>query len=166
MSLNVLRAPLIEFWTLATPLIGLATGEVRPNVRAINYVVSRFYVVASALAPHLLQFALKTREKRAAITPPFFTDGTTTYDDRRNRQLRTASALFSPRFLVFALLLNSAYVPKKLLLATTKRTISTDLGILIGNTQCGNLRIFLPLRFYVKLILVILKPPKTAILTI
>ena len=43
---------------------------------------------------------------------------------------------------------------------------TTDLGSLIGNTQCGNFRIFLPLRFYVKLILVILKPQKTAILTI
>ena len=33
----------------------------------------------------------------------------------------------------------------------------TELGSLIGNTQCGNFRIFLPLRFYVKSILVILK---------
>ena len=31
----------------------------------------------------------------------------------------------------------------------------TDLGSLIGNTQCGNLRIFLTLTFYMKLILVI-----------
>ena len=31
---------------------------------------------------------------------------------------------------------------------------STDLGSLIGNTQCGNFRIFLRLRFYVKTILV------------
>ena len=36
----------------------------------------------------------------------------------------------------------------------------TDLGILIGKSQCGNFRIFLPLRFYVKSILVILKPQK------
>ena len=36
----------------------------------------------------------------------------------------------------------------------------TDLGSLIGNTQCGNFRIFLPIRFYVKSILVILKPYK------
>ena len=34
----------------------------------------------------------------------------------------------------------------------------TDLGSLIGNTQCGNFRIFPLLRFYVKSILVILKP--------
>ena len=37
---------------------------------------------------------------------------------------------------------------------------STDLGSIIGNTQCGNFRIFLLSRFYVKLILVILKPQK------
>ena len=36
----------------------------------------------------------------------------------------------------------------------------TDLGKLIGNIQCGNFRIFLPLRFYVKSILVNLKPLK------
>ena len=36
----------------------------------------------------------------------------------------------------------------------------TDLGILIGNTQHGSFRIFLPLRFYVKSILGILKPQK------
>ena len=36
--------------------------------------------------------------------------------------------------------------------------LTTDLGSLIGNTQCGNICIFLPLRFYVKSILVILKP--------
>ena len=35
---------------------------------------------------------------------------------------------------------------------------TTDLGNLIGNTKCGNFRIFLSLRFYQKLILVILKP--------
>ena len=35
----------------------------------------------------------------------------------------------------------------------------TDLGSLIGITQCGNFRTFLPLKFYVKSILVILKPP-------
>ena len=34
----------------------------------------------------------------------------------------------------------------------------TDLGSLIGNTQCGNFRIFLTLRFTVKSIVVILKP--------
>ena len=33
-------------------------------------------------------------------------------------------------------------------------------GIFIGNTQCGNFRIFLPLKFYEKSILVILKPLK------
>ena len=38
--------------------------------------------------------------------------------------------------------------------------ISTDLGNLIENTQCGNLRIFLPVRFYVKTISVLLKPQK------
>ena len=38
--------------------------------------------------------------------------------------------------------------------------LNTDLGSLIGNTQCGNCGIFLPLRFYVKSILVILKPQK------
>ena len=37
---------------------------------------------------------------------------------------------------------------------------STDLGSLILNTQCGNFMIFLPLRFYVKSILVILKLQK------
>ena len=42
----------------------------------------------------------------------------------------------------------------------------TDLGSLIGNTQCENFWAFLPFRFYVKSILVVLKPPKTAILTI
>ena len=42
----------------------------------------------------------------------------------------------------------------------------TDLGNLIGDTQCGTFRFFQPLRFYVKSILVILKPPKTAVLTI
>ena len=36
----------------------------------------------------------------------------------------------------------------------------TDLGSLIGNTQCGTLVIFLPLRFFAKTILVILKPQK------
>ena len=36
----------------------------------------------------------------------------------------------------------------------------TDLGSIIGNTQCGNFRFFLPHRFYVKSILVILKPTK------
>ena len=36
----------------------------------------------------------------------------------------------------------------------------TDLGSLIGNTQCGYFRTFLPLRFYAKSILVNLKPPK------
>ena len=41
--------------------------------------------------------------------------------------------------------------------------VNTDLGSLYGKTQCGNFRIFLPLRFYVKSILVILKPPKTVI---
>ena len=33
---------------------------------------------------------------------------------------------------------------------------STDLGKQIGTTQCGNFRMFLPLKFYVKSILVIL----------
>ena len=36
----------------------------------------------------------------------------------------------------------------------------TDLGSLIGNLQCWNFRIFLPLRFYAKSILVILRPQK------
>ena len=36
----------------------------------------------------------------------------------------------------------------------------TDLGSLIRNTQCGNFRIFLLLRFYVKSILIILKSQK------
>ena len=36
----------------------------------------------------------------------------------------------------------------------------TDLGNLIENTQCGNLRILLPVRFYVKTISVLLKPQK------
>ena len=43
--------------------------------------------------------------------------------------------------------------------------ILTDLGSLIGNTQFGKFMIFLPTRFYVKSIMVILNPPKTAILT-
>ena len=38
----------------------------------------------------------------------------------------------------------------------SNRASNTDFGSLIGNTQCGNLRIFLPLIFYVKSILVIL----------
>ena len=38
---------------------------------------------------------------------------------------------------------------------STAYTTSTDLGSLIGNTQCENIRIFLPLRFYMKSILVI-----------
>ena len=38
--------------------------------------------------------------------------------------------------------------------------IPTDLGSLIENIQCGNFMIFLPLRFYVKSILDILKPQK------
>ena len=41
----------------------------------------------------------------------------------------------------------------------------TDLGSLIGNTQCRNFRNFLPLGFYVKSMLVILKP-KNAMFTI
>ena len=44
--------------------------------------------------------------------------------------------------------------------------VYTDLGSLIGKAQCGKFRIFLPLRIYVKSNLVILKPLKTAILTI
>jgi len=36
----------------------------------------------------------------------------------------------------------------------------TDLGSLIGYRQCGNFRIFLLLRFYVKSFLVILRPKK------
>ena len=39
-------------------------------------------------------------------------------------------------------------------------SLITDLGSLIGNLQLVNFRIFLPLRFYVKSILVILKPQK------
>ena len=39
-----------------------------------------------------------------------------------------------------------------------KIVVITDLGSLIGNTQCGNFKIFLPLRFCVKSLLVILKP--------
>ena len=41
----------------------------------------------------------------------------------------------------------------------------TDLGSLIGNTQCGNFKIYLQLRLYVKSILLILMP-KTALLNI
>ena len=37
---------------------------------------------------------------------------------------------------------------------------TADLGSLIENTQCGNFRIFQPLRFYVKSFLVTLKPQK------
>ena len=46
------------------------------------------------------------------------------------------------------------------------KKVYSDLGSLIGNTQCGNFRIFQPLRFYAKSILVILNLPKAAILTI
>ena len=42
----------------------------------------------------------------------------------------------------------------------SKLPICTDLGSLIGKTQCGNFRNFLPLRFYVKSNLVMLKPKK------
>ena len=42
----------------------------------------------------------------------------------------------------------------------TRQVCSTDLGSLIGNTQCGYFRIFVQLRFYVKSILVIVKPQK------
>ena len=38
--------------------------------------------------------------------------------------------------------------------------VHTDLGSLIGSTQCGNSRIFLPLGFCVKLFLIILKGQK------
>ena len=38
--------------------------------------------------------------------------------------------------------------------------INTDLGSLIGNTQYENFKIFLPHRFYLTLILVLLKPQK------
>ena len=41
----------------------------------------------------------------------------------------------------------------------------TDMGSLIGNTQCENFRIILPLRFYVKSTLVIQRYQKTAIVT-
>ena len=44
--------------------------------------------------------------------------------------------------------------------------VYTELSSLIGKAQCGKFRIFLPLRVYVKSNLVILKPLKTAILTI
>ena len=37
---------------------------------------------------------------------------------------------------------------------------TTDLGSLIGNTQCGNFRIHLPLRFCVKSTLSLFKPQK------
>ena len=50
------------------------------------------------------------------------------------------------------------------LLATSTNQIhcswTTEVGGLIGNTQCENFRIFLPFRLYVKSILVILKPQK------
>ena len=36
----------------------------------------------------------------------------------------------------------------------SKLLLYTDLGSLIGNSQCGNFRIFLPLRFYVESILI------------
>ena len=45
-------------------------------------------------------------------------------------------------------------------LPSTILILYTDLGSLIGNTQCGNFRIFLPLRFYVKSTLVILNAQK------
>ena len=38
--------------------------------------------------------------------------------------------------------------------------LCTDLASLIGNAKCGTIRIFLPLRFYVKSILVLLKSQK------
>ena len=40
------------------------------------------------------------------------------------------------------------------------KKVYTHLGRLIWNTQCGNFRIFQPLRFYMKSILVILNPQK------
>ena len=40
----------------------------------------------------------------------------------------------------------------------------TDLYSLIGNSQYGNFRIYLPLEFYVKSVLVILKPQKVPFL--
>ena len=43
---------------------------------------------------------------------------------------------------------------------TRKIQRTTDLGSLIGNTRYVNFRIFLPLWFHVKSILVMLKPPK------
>ena len=39
---------------------------------------------------------------------------------------------------------------KSLVMALQGLKTFTDMGSLIGNTQCGNFRIFLPLRFYVK----------------
>ena len=41
----------------------------------------------------------------------------------------------------------------------------TDLGSLIGNTQCGNFRIFVPLRFLCETNFGHFEAPKTAILT-
>ena len=50
---------------------------------------------------------------------------------------------------------------KRSILPQTKLA-NTDLGGLIENTQCGSFKIFLPLRFYVKSVLVICKPQKRA----
>ena len=61
---------------------------------------------------------------------------------------------------ILAFQLQVTFEKKRILLLIRN---NTDLGSLIGNIQCGNFRIFLPLRFYVNSILVILKPQKLPI---
>ena len=65
-----------------------------------------------------------------------------------------------PDILILGKALSGGVLPVSAVLANDEVFNHTDLGSLIGNTQCGNFRIFMPLRFYVKSILVILKPQK------
>ena len=53
--------------------------------------------------------------------------------------------------------IDSFEVPTQFSNSSCEMKSTTDLASLIGNTQCENFRIFLPLIFYVKSILVILK---------
>ena len=158
-SLDVSRAPLIEFLILTTPLIRLATGEVRPNVRAINYVVSQRIRSSKCSGPTFIAICSQNPWEKSCHNTSFLHRWNNNLWWQKKPTITDGQrTFFSPRFLVFALLLNSAYVPKKLQLATSKCITSTDLGTLIGNIQCGYFRIFLLFRFYVKSIFVIWKP--------
>ena len=65
-----------------------------------------------------------------------------------------------PDILILGKALSGGVLPVSAVLANDEVFNHTDLGSLIGNIHCGNFSIFLPLRFYVKSILVILKPQK------